>query len=130
MKKILLVDDNKSILYALKRVLEKNYEVYGVDSGRKALNFLRKKKPNVIILDLMMPGMDGWTVYDKIRKNDKTKSIPVIFATAVDEKATISTADVKKISKIKLTSNNYVQKPFTFKDIDKRIKKILGGKRK
>ena len=129
-KKILLVDDNRQVLYALKRILEKNYEVYEADSGRKALNFLKKKKPDVILLDLMMPSMDGWTVYDKLRKNSRTKNIPVIFTTAVDEKAVVGKADIKKISEIELTSINYVQKPFTYKDIDKRIKKVLRGAKK
>ena len=129
MKSVLIVDDNKLILYALKRVLEnsKKYKVYDKDSGRKAINFLEKNKPDIILLDLMMSGMDGWDVFKKIKDDKSTKEIPVVFITAASDKVIADMADDKKIKKIDLKRTDHIQKPFTFKEVDNKIKKLLGG---
>jgi len=129
MQSVLIVDDNKLILYALKRVLEnsKKYKVYDMDSGRKALNFLKEDRPDIILLDLMMSEMDGWDVFKKIKEDKSTRKIPIIFITAANDKMIFDMAESKKIKKTDLEYTDHIQKPFTFKEVDDKIKKLLGG---
>ena len=86
MKKILLVDDDARMLRLLKKYLEGQYEVYPVNSGGDALAFLDKEKPDVILLDYMMPVIDGPHTLELIRKKEGCEKIPVIFLTGVTSK--------------------------------------------
>ena len=84
-KVILLVDDNPDLLYSVEKGLEsisKDFEVVTVESGRKCIQSLKKIKPDLILLDIMMPGMDGWDTCAKIKSNKKTENIPIVFLTA------------------------------------------------
>ena len=85
-KKILLVDDDKDQVDIIRKVFERlfsnEYEIIPAYSGEECLSFLNKMIPSVIILDIMMPEMDGWEVVDKIRSEPDWKDIPIIFLTA------------------------------------------------
>ena len=81
-KIILLVDDDKSNLVIAQKLLADEYRVAAVNSGAMALRFLEKNKPDVILLDILMPEMDGFEVMKRIQENPELKSIPVIFLTA------------------------------------------------
>ena len=119
-KVIMLVDDNLDLLYSIKKGLESisgNYEVITVDSGRKCLNLLKSVNPDLILLDIMMPGMDGWDTCAKIKDNKKTGDIPIIFLTA-------KTDPISK-SMGRLASADYITKPFDMNDLKKRIEHII-----
>jgi len=119
-KTIILVDDNPDVIYSVKEGLElisKNYEIVGVQSGKECLDLLKKQKPDLILLDIMMPVMDGWDVCAKIKSNKKTEDIPIIFLTAKTDPIS------KGIGK--LASADYVEKPFDMFDLKKRIDKVL-----
>jgi len=86
-KIILLVDDDEMHLQVTELALKDNYDVYMVKSGKEALNFLTKGEtvPDLILLDIIMPDMDGWIVFDKIHDIASLKFIPIIFYTSLDE---------------------------------------------
>ncbi|MEK6808750.1 MAG: response regulator, partial [Nanoarchaeota archaeon] len=94
-----------------------NYEVKGVENGKECLDFLSKQKPDLILLDIMMPGMDGWDVCAKIKGKKDTANIPIIFLTA-------KTDPISK-SMGRLASKDYIEKPFELKDLKRRIDKGL-----
>lgn len=123
-KMILLVDDNSDLIYSVKTGLEaisKSYEVTGVESGRACLEFLKKHTPDLILLDIMMPRMDGWDVCAKIKSNKKTENIPIIFLTA-------KTDPISK-GMGRLASADYIEKPIEIKDLKKRIDAVVSKKK-
>ena len=118
MKHILVVDDNKTNLTLVKNELSKKYEVTPVISGFQALKFLEKKKPDLILLDLSMPEMDGRETMKRIRENEKWSKIPIIFLTAdnspkTEEECLADGAD------------DYISKPFVPQVMQRRVERIL-----
>ncbi len=86
-KKILIVDDEKDALFILERELAaRGYSVIVADNGNDALNLAKSEHPDLIILDIWMPGMDGPEVAAKLMEDPKTKDIPVIFLTCLFQK--------------------------------------------
>lgn len=86
MKKVLLVDDDSRMLRLLKSYLDEKYEVFPIKGGTEAIYFLQKTIPDLIILDYMMPALDGPHTLQSIREIDGCKDIPVLFLTGVTEK--------------------------------------------
>ena len=117
-KKILVVDDEKDILDSLKTLLElEDYKVKTVNSGKKALDALKKEKFDLVLLDILMPKMSGREVLEKIRKKSKTQK--VIFLTVVK----LGQLGEEVIKKLKPT--DYLQKPLRPLAIKKKIKQVL-----
>ena len=121
-KVIMLVDDNPDLLYSVQKGLESlgDYRVITVESGRKCLQLLKDIRPDLILLDIMMPGMDGWDTCAKIKDNKKTENIPIVFLTA-------KTDPISK-SMGRLASADYITKPFDMKDLKKRINSAINKK--
>jgi CheY-like chemotaxis protein len=120
MKKIMVVDDDSDVRDSVKYALEyySDYEVICVESGNSCYELLKNNEiPDLIILDIMMPGMSGWMLTDRLKENPSWKKIPVVFLTARLDKFA---EDIGK----KL-SDDYIKKPFDIKDLKKRIDKIL-----
>ena len=118
--KLLVVDDNPDIVFSVKASLEelgKGYVVTGTNSGKECLKMLKKQRPDLILLDIMMPEMDGWAVAAAIKSDAKLKGIPIIFLTA-------KTDDLSK-GMGSLTAADYIEKPFDAADLDKRIQAAL-----
>ena len=86
MDKVMIVDDDVRMLRLLKMYLEGLYDVYPVRGGREALDFLESQTPDVILLDYLMPGLDGVHTLELIRQREQTADTPVIFLTGVTEK--------------------------------------------
>ena len=120
-KKIMIVDDNPSIIFSVKEGLElidDSFEIIGAESGEKCLELLKSGNlPDLILLDIMMPGMNGWDLFAELDNNTEWKKIPVVFLTAKTD--TYSTGFGK------LVSMDYIEKPFDLKDLKKRIDSIL-----
>lgn len=86
MSKIMIVDDEPDILYLVKRILEREgYEVVDASNGEDALKKVKGEKPDLILLDVMMPGMDGWDVCKKLKEDPKTKDTTVAMLTVKSE---------------------------------------------
>ena len=128
-KIILAVDDNNDLLYTIKRGLEslnKGYKVQQANSGKKCLAMLQKGTCDLILLDLMMPDMDGWTVFAKLKANERTSKIPVIFLTALTQKMYKETGKLKGEKPAKVDKSNYVLKPFDINELDAKIEMFIG----
>ena len=115
MLKILLVDDDPNIRQLVNLYLEKEgFEVAMATRGDEALKMFKESPPNLMLLDVMLPGMDGWQVCREVRK---LSNIPIIMLTAKDE-----TFD--KVLGLELGADDYVVKPFEMKELVARIKAV------
>lgn len=117
-KRILVVDDNGSTLRTMKAMLEGEYEVAIAISGAQAMTSIGKKRPDLILLDYEMPVCDGRMTLEMIRADDDMKDIPVVFLTAVNDRANIEAV-------IKLKPAGYFLKPAVKDKLIAEIEKIL-----
>lgn len=117
-KRILAVDDAATILLRITDTLEKYYDVVTVNSGTRALRFLEKEKPDLILLDIRMTFKDGFETLREIRAIEDRADIPVIMLTGVEDKESV-------LEGIKLGICDYVLKPFTPDDLLERIQRAL-----
>lgn len=119
-KRILIVDDEQSLLELVSAILdEEGFEVETTLNGKEALDKLKSAKPDLVILDMMMPGMSGRETAERIRNDPTTKDIPIIFLTVA--KFSEAGKDILK----KLGIKDYITKPFENDDLVKRVKKVL-----
>lgn len=120
MKRILVVDDNDDVRFSVidgLKSLSKDFEFVEASSGKEAMKKADKEKIDLILLDIMMPGMDGWNVAAEMKAGNSTKKIPIIFLTA-------KTDDLSK-GMSTLIAEDYVEKPFNLKELLKRINAVL-----
>ena len=121
-KKIMMVDDEPDQLITVKMILEDlsdEYEFIGADSGEKCFELLKNNQiPDLIFLDIMMPGMNGWDVASEIKKNPKWNKIPIVFLTAKTDPFSKTFGGI--------VSQDYITKPFERKELKESIDKILG----
>ena len=121
MAKIMIVDDEQSLLELVRGILEaENFEVITVSSGEECLAKLKTVKPDLILLDMMMPGMSGREVCEKIRATPETKDLKVAFVTV----AKFSAAGMGALKEMNVL--DYITKPFDNDDLVKRVKKMIG----
>src|SRR3954451_6833992 len=113
---ILVVDDERNIVQLARLYLRnEGYQVETAANGREALERVRQTSPSLILLDLMMPEMDGWEVCKHLRK---TSDVPIIMLTARDD-------DVDKVVGLELGADDYVTKPFNPRELVARVKAVL-----
>ena len=116
MKKILIVDDEKPISDIIKfNMTKEGYEVVTAFNGREAIELFEAKQPDIIILDLMLPEIDGLEVAKAIRK---TSSVPIIMLSAKD-------SEFDKVIGLELGADDYVTKPFSNRELQARVKALL-----
>ena len=119
-KTIMVVDDNPDIITIVKTILEgKGFSVFSASSGAELLNMLKGQKPDLIILDIMMPEMDGLEVLSRLKAMSETAKIPVILLTAK-----VQYEDV--LGGYKLGADYYITKPFTSTQLVNGINLLLG----
>lgn len=118
-KHILIVDDDSRVLRMLKGYLAERYELATAINGRVALKFLETKETDLVLLDYEMPEENGAAVLEKIRANEKTKKLPVVFLTGVTEGNKI-----KEV--LALKPQGYLLKPVDMEKVSSTIKGILG----
>ena len=120
-KKIMIVDDESDQILAVKKNFGGSdgvYEVIGADSGMQCIELLENNRiPDLILLDIMMPEMSGWEVFDKLRENPLWKDIPVVFLTARTDKIATDAGSFLAV--------DYIEKPYKIEVIKKRIDKVL-----
>jgi two-component system alkaline phosphatase synthesis response regulator PhoP len=122
-KKILIIDDEEDFCFFVKKNLEaiSNYEIITANKGKKGIQIARKEKPDLILLDIMMPGIDGFEVLKRLKANEKTQDISVIMLTAKDE-------DESKIKASGLYCEDYLVKPVEKLVLRAKIQKVLSLK--
>ena len=119
-KNILAVDNEKYVVDIVKLILEREkYNVLSAYSGEECLKKALDEKPDLILLDIMMPGMDGWQVLEELKKDTATKDIPVAMLTVKEQ--ILSDEELKEKGAV-----DYITKPFVREDLVKRVKSLLG----
>jgi CheY-like chemotaxis protein len=117
-KKVLIVDDEPNVRRLLHSILNKNFAVFEAEDGQQAVDMTNAQQPDVILMDMMMPKMDGLTACLMIKKNPDTKKIPVIMVTAIGFELNI------KLSQ-QMGASGYVTKPFSPQDLLAKIAEVL-----
>jgi CheY-like chemotaxis protein len=124
-KKIMVVDDNNDVIMSIRYGLEdlsKEYQVIGAESGKQCFDILQQNQiPDLIFLDIMMPEMSGWQIFDKIKTHDSWKTIPIVFLTARTDNTAKSAGT--------FLGDDFIEKPFEIEDVKNCINKILGKKK-
>ena len=116
---ILIVDDEEDIRELLQfNLVKEGYDVILADTGERSLELAKNKNPQLIVLDLMLPGIDGLSVCKKLKSEPKTASIPIVMLTAKGEESDIVTG-------LEIGADDYVTKPFSPKVLIARIRKLL-----
>lgn len=120
MKKILIVDDEPNIVMTLEYTFKKsNYEVFIARDGQEALDILKSNFPDVIILDIMMPMVDGFATLEQIRKDANLQHTKVMFLSAKNKES-----DIEK--GLALGADAYMTKPFSIKKVVEKVEELLG----
>ena len=119
MKKILIVDDEPNIVMSLEYTFKKNnFEVFIARDGQEALDILKKQLPDVIILDVMMPMVDGFATLEQIKKDERLKHCKVIFLSAKNKEKDIENGR-------SLGAKLYVVKPFSVKKLVDQVHELM-----
>ena len=121
--KILAVDDNSISLAAIEQELKDRYEVIPLNSGLRALQYLKKEIPDLILMDIQMEEKNGIETLKEIRDMEECKDIPVIMLTSMREKEMV-------VESVKLGVEDYVIKPFNRQDLHTRVDRVLKEKNK
>jgi CheY-like chemotaxis protein len=117
-RKILVVDDEPNVRRLLRTVLKKKFTVLEAEDGGQAVNIACAEKPDLILMDIMMPKMDGYTSCYALKNEPATRSIPIIMLTAIDLKLNL------QLSK-EIGADGYITKPFNSRELLDNIAQIL-----
>ncbi len=118
-KRILLVDDEPDFVETVEFFLSgSDYRVFVAKNGKEALEQVRSQKPDLVLLDVMMPEMDGLETCKRLKNDPATNSIPIIMLTAKGRKEDV-------VDAIAAGSNSYIVKPFNLSDLIERIEKVF-----
>ncbi|HEU4390357.1 MAG TPA: response regulator [Blastocatellia bacterium] len=118
-KKILLVDDAETILMMERMILSKAYDLVTAKDGCEALDKAHAQRPDLILLDVVMPKMDGFEACKQIRASDPIKQTPIILVTTRGENHNIETG-------YRNGCNDYITKPFVSSELLAKVKKLIG----
>lgn len=119
-KKILIVDDMVQLTKAVSLSLKaEGYDVVLAYNGKEALERIKEEKPDLLILDIMMPEMNGYEVCQELKKNEETKSIPIILFTSKAQKKDI-------VDGIKVGADDYIVKPYKFQVLHEKVQRFIG----
>ncbi len=119
-RRVVYIEDDQEMIELVVLILSRRgFQVQGANSGRKGLDLIFQDPPDLVLLDLMMPGMDGWEVYQQIKANEKTRGIPVIVITAKAQ--AIDRVLGLHIAKV----DDYISKPFRPQELVDSIDRVL-----
>jgi DNA-binding response OmpR family regulator len=123
LKCILCVEDEPEMIDLIRLILgRRGFEVKGAAGGVEGLNMIRQDPPDLVLLDLMMPDMDGWEVYQQMKADEKTKHVPVIVVTAKAQ-------SIDKVLGLHIAKvDDYITKPFSPQDLMNSVDKVLKSK--
>ncbi len=116
--RILVVDDEPLNVEILQEMLSQDYEIVGAYSGNEALEKVEKTFPDLILLDVMMPGMNGYEVCKQLKGKEKTRSIPIVMVTALKERE-------DRIKAIEADVDDFLSKPVDMNELNARVKSLL-----
>ncbi len=119
-KRVVCIEDEPAMIDLIRLILSrKGYTVAGATGGREGLDLVQSSQPDIVLLDLMMPDMDGWEVYQKLKAHESTREIPVIIVTAKAQ-------SIDKVLGLHIAKvDDYITKPFGPQDLIESIEKVL-----
>ena len=119
-RKIVYIEDEQEMIDLVRLILvRKGYEVIGASGGREGLDQIRKQLPDAVLLDLMMPDMDGWDVYQQMKADEATRHIPVIVVTAKAQ-------SIDKVLGLHIAKvEDYISKPFSPQELVNSLERVL-----
>ena len=121
-KKVVCIEDEQEMIELVKLILSQHgFEVIGAVGGQEGLDKVAEIRPDLVLLDLMMPGIDGWHVYQKLRANPDLRDIPVIMVTAKAQ-------SIDKVLGLHIARvNDYITKPFGPQELVQSVKRVLSA---
>jgi DNA-binding response OmpR family regulator len=122
-KHILCIEDEPEMIDLIRLILgRRGFEVVGAAGGKEGLEKMQQELPDMVLLDLMMPDMDGWEVYQQMKADEKTKDIPVIVVTAKAQ-------SIDKVLGLHIAKvDDYIAKPFSPQELLNSVDKVFGEK--
>jgi DNA-binding response OmpR family regulator len=119
--RVVCIEDEPEMIDLVRLILgRKGFEVIGADGGVEGLETVRREKPDLVLLDLMMPDMDGWEVYQQIKADEELRTIPVVVVTAKAQ-------SIDKVLGLHIAKvDDYITKPFGPQELLESVEKILG----
>jgi DNA-binding response OmpR family regulator len=119
-KRIVYFEDDKDMVELVRIILNRaDFLVDGVGEGQPGINLVKRTQPDVVLLDLMLPDMDGWDIFQQLKKDETTKSIPVIIVTAKSQ--SVDKVLGKEIDQV----DEYITKPFRPYELIERVNSVL-----
>jgi two-component system, OmpR family, response regulator VicR len=120
-RRVVYIEDEQEMIDLVRLILSrKGFEVSGANGGREGLDLVRNALPDLVLLDLMMPDMDGWDVYQQMKAGETTRNIPVIVVTAKAQ-------SIDKVLGLHIAKvDDYVSKPFSPQELVDSVEKVLG----
>ncbi|MDO9349095.1 MAG: response regulator [Anaerolineales bacterium] len=120
LKRVLCIEDEAEMIDLIRLILgRRGFEVKGANGGLEGLEMIRKEKPDLVLLDLMMPDMDGWEVYQQMKADEATRDIPVIVVTAKAQ-------SIDKVLGLHIAKvDDYIAKPFSPQELLASIDNVL-----
>ncbi len=120
-KRVVCIEDEPEMIDLVRLILgRKGFEVIGANGGIEGLETVRKERPDLVLLDLMMPDMDGWEVYQQMKADESLREIPVVVVTAKAQ-------SIDKVLGLHIAKvDDYITKPFGPQELLESVEKILG----
>jgi DNA-binding response OmpR family regulator len=121
-KRVVCIEDEPEMIDLVRLILgRKGFNVIGANGGVEGLEAVRRERPDLVLLDLMMPDMDGWEVYQQIKADSELREIPVIVVTAKAQ-------SIDKVLGLHIAKvDDYISKPFGPQELLESVEKIIGG---
>ena len=120
---VVCIEDEPGVIELIRLILERRgLTVVGAESGEAGLEAIRQSRPALVLLDLMLPGMDGWEIYRRMKADEAMKSIPVIIVTAKAEG--IDEVLAKQVAKV----DDYIKKPFSLQELVQSVERVTARK--
>jgi two-component system response regulator VicR len=123
-KTVIYFEDDKDMVELVRIILgREGYQINGVAEGQAGIIAVQEEVPDVVLLDLMMPDMDGWEIYQQLKHDDSTANIPVIVITA-------KTQRIDKVLGLEIAKvDDYISKPFTPQELIERVGKVISSRK-
>ncbi len=121
-KRIVYIEDDLEMIDLVNLILNRRgYQVMGAHGGKNGLDLVNTELPDLVLLDLMMPGMDGWEVYQQLKANEKTRSIPIIIITAKAQ-------DIDRVLGLHIAKvEDYICKPFRPQELLDSVERVMNS---